>query len=261
MKLPRLRPSPVLGSSATPHALREGGSASGLERVAPSASVLPAAKKTAILGYSRPSFTGTAGSTSCPKKNSQNQSLDHLIPWASIRNGYYAAMNPSSSNSCSNNLGLLYDSVGLARDSTAISNACASSNVNNNSVTSTDSAILKALNSSMSNLRCGYSSANQSVSNALDIPCSDQSYNSSSSRIEISGTSAQRLSAYMAIGSTVPQPPFLYKTNQSCNGGGTCNNKRAQTSDCSNDVGAQAMPSSTAPAYYYDGYQSKYVLL
>ncbi|MEM7156120.1 MAG: hypothetical protein AAF799_24920 [Myxococcota bacterium] len=240
MKLPRISPVP----RSTPRApiVRDPGT------VHPASSTN--FKKTAILQIGRPSFVGQAAKVSCPNKSNQSQSLDHLIPWASIRNGYYASMNPGSNGSCTNNLGLLYASVGLSPDSNSINTACGSSNVNNNSATQIDKSILSTLNSATTNLRCGFSSANQSVSNALDIPCGDQSFNSQQNRIEIGGTSAQRLSFFLAINSTDPQPPFVFKTNQSCQGGGGCNNSRVQTSDCSNDVGASVMPPQTAPAFY-----------
>lgn len=218
------------------------------ERATPGGSVVPAAKLS-ILKVSRPAFSGAAAKMKC----GTNMSRNHLLSWESIRDGYYAALNPGSTNSCDQNLALLYDSVGLTlstQDVKDIKAACSSSNLSNNSVTTADQTVLDTLNSSTANLRCGHASSNQSVGGALDVPCSNQTYNSSKNRIEISGTAASRLTSFLSIDTTNPQPPYFYKTNQSCGGSGTCSNTRIQTSDCINDVGASQMPSSNAPVYY-----------
>lgn len=203
--------------------------------------------KAAILQVARPNFTGNAANMNC----GQNRSRDHTLSWQSIRNGYYAALNPSNNTTCANNLGLLYDSVGLARNNNDIAAACANNNITNNNVTQADTTVLSNLNSSTANLRCGYSGPNQSVGGALDVPCGDQAY--ANNRIEITGNTATQIAAFLSIGTTVPQPFSVFKTNQACNGGGGCSNTRLQTSDCSNDVGAQNLPASNAPVVYRSG--------
>lgn len=203
--------------------------------------------KDAILTAKRPGFTGAAAAMKCP-----GQTRNHLVSWESIRDGYHAAVNPSTTTTCQNNLQLLYQSVGLAANSTKINNACAATNLSNNVVTQADKNILSELNSSITNLRCGFSSSNSSLGGALDIPCSDQTFNTTNNRIEITGSAATQISEFFAIGTVAPQPPYVYLVNHSCSSG-TCSNTRIQTSDCSNDFGP-SLPGSSVPVFYFDHY-------
>ncbi len=203
--------------------------------------------KDAILTAKRPGFTGAAASMNCWGK-----SRDHMVSWESIRDGYHAAVNPSTTTTCQNNLQLLYQSVGLAANTTKISNACATTNLSNNVVTQADKDILSELNSSITNLRCGFTSPNASLGGALDIPCSDQTYNATNNRIEVTGNAAAQISEFFAIGTVAPQPPYIYQVSHSCSSG-TCSNTRTQTSDCSNDFGP-ALPGSNVPVFYFDHY-------
>lgn len=211
--------------------------------------------KSAILWAPRPNFTGAAAQMNCGSGRSRN----HFLSWESIRNGYYAVLNPSTGATCSGNLGLLYDAVGLTRNYGNINSACAQSNLNQNRVTTIDQTVLSDLNSSINNLRCGYSSPNQSLGAALDMPCGNQAYRNN--RIEISGIAASRISAFLAIGTIAPQPFSFYKINQTCTGTGACSSTRLQTSDCSNDVGAGTLPPSNAPVVYWNIYINGWMYL
>ncbi|MEX1365997.1 MAG: hypothetical protein AB1Z98_22915 [Nannocystaceae bacterium] len=213
------------------------------------------ANKSSILNAPRPPFTGAAASLSC----GANMSRDHMLSWESIRAGYYAALNPLGST-CAANVTLLYESVRLAPDTSAIANACTSANLSTNSVTPVDAAILSALNSSIDNLRCGHASANSSLGSALDVPCGDQRFNPGymgTGRIEITGDAGEQLSSFFSIQTSTPRPPHFFKVDQpGCTSpitpSAVCDDQRLQTSDCANDTGAGTLPASTKPVFYQD---------
>ncbi|MEO1480890.1 MAG: carbohydrate-binding protein [Myxococcota bacterium] len=212
-----------------------------------------------ILTLPRPSFTtATQNALTC----GQGETRDHTISWESIQKGYYAALNPSSGTTCEENVELLYSAVNLAPNMNLITDVCAASNFsssNPSNVTADDEEVLKALNSSLANLRCGYSSPNSSIGGGLDVTCADQTIGVDAygnDEIQVSGASAAQISAYNSIQSIDPQPLYYYKVNQTCSGGAVsggavCGKDRLQTSDCSNDSGA-AMPASNTPVVYWD---------
>lgn len=154
-------------------------------------------------------------------------------------------------------MGLLYDFVQLARDSALIGRVCTPGNLSNNTVTADDSTLLRDLNSSLANLRCGYSSSNSSLGRALDMPCEDQTYNSFGNRIEITGPSADAIAAFLSIDSTDPKPFVYYPIQQTtCVNPLTmpaCANIRLQTSGCQNDSNAVSMMTWTGDTYYWKG--------
>lgn len=212
------------------------------ELVGPATTMLPrSANKDAVRRATRPGFVGVPA---CPAGTSRN----HLISWESIRDQYVAALNPRPPSTCVGNLALLYQSVGLPPDPTAIGAACAPANVGQDQDTPVDRTVLSRLNSSSMNLRCSDPRANQSIGGALDVPCSDQRYDAASQRIEITGIAAARLTAFLGIGSTVEPTLYSFQTDQPC--GGACSNTHLQTSDCRNDVGAHHMPPSRAQVVF-----------
>lgn len=215
------------------------------EHVAPAPAVLPrTAPKDAVRRAARPGFVGVPA---CPPGTSRN----HLISWESIRDQYVAALDPRPPSTCAGNLGLLYASVGLPAQPAEIAAACAPANVSRNEDTAADRTVLSRLNSSTANLRCADPRANQSIGGALDVPCSDQRYDAAARRIEITGITAARLTAFLGVGSTVEPTLYFFETDQPC--GGTCSNTHLQTSDCSNDVGAHHMRPSSAQVVFGGG--------
>lgn len=208
----------------------------------------------------RPDFgmNGVPFEMSCPQKT---RNIDHTISWLSIRKGYVAALNsaPSDVATCKSNLVELHRAVGIngaSANDADIQKACDERELETGAtkapgLTLTDETILSKLNSATPNLRCGHASANQSISEKLDIPCEDQDYDSSSNTITLKGDSKQQIDHLKSISTTLPDHIELtYKVvNQTaCSrelrqgsqvpaDSKICPNMRLQTSDCSNDHG------------------------
>ncbi len=250
MKLPKMTAERALKTNVSNYNSR-GGLVSKGEKMAPyiQPAMQSSTNKSAIYGFGRPGFTGQAANMTC----NSNENRDHTISWELIRDGYVAALNPTSKDSkgCEYNLGLLYDSVLLTRDNKDIQTACADKNRTDSNITSIDKNILTTLNSSIQNLRCGYSSSNQSISSAIDVRCSDQSYDSTVPCIYITGNTATQIASYMGMdGLTLaPKNPTMYTTSNKCSVNG-CTSGHVQSSDCIGDVGAAAMSSLNVPVFY-----------
>lgn len=189
---------------------------------------------------------------------SGNWSRDHMISWGSILDGYIQSLNPTGSGSCEENLESLYRSVRLNPSSTPhslhIKNACKQANLSNDGRTCADTKALGKLFNSIDNLRCGYSPANSSISDALDVPCDQQEYvdEEDNERIIIKGDAAQQITRYLEIeGHSSGYGLYLNTVDSPCtpyNGAPQCDNIHIQSSDCSSDSG-DSLAEAKVPVY------------
>ncbi|MCH9683364.1 MAG: hypothetical protein K0V04_18150 [Deltaproteobacteria bacterium] len=186
-------------------------------------------------------------------------SVNRFISWTKIAVAYKAALNPTGddpaimTSHCIENLGHLYESLTLTPDTCKISKVCAAGNRNDSDITDLDMDVLKDLSNALGNLRCGRLNSDREIADALDVPCSNQTYDPDNDAIVIDGEFGGRIRQYDSVfakSSCDPEPLAVYLVKDVECRGHSCGNGQhpyIQSSDCHDMTGSDAdvVPSVT----------------